>query len=105
MLKKVAFFIFIIFIFSNCGYSPIYLDNNTNFTITSLEITGNEKANNIIRNRLKKYLNNEVEKKYELKIKTSYQKDSVVKDLTGNATNFMLTTTLSSDFIKLNSNL
>ncbi len=105
MIKKIIFFVLIIFGLSNCGYSPIFLDaSSKNFSIIDLEIEGNEKINNIIENKLKKYLNTDNEKKYNLKIKTGYQKISAAKDTTGNVTNFKLTITLSSDFIDLSAN-
>ena len=64
MIKKIIFLIIIIFGLSNCGYSPIFLDNNSkNFSIVDFEKEGNEKINNIIENKLKKYLNSNDEKK------------------------------------------
>ena len=102
MIKKIIFFVLIIFGLSNCGYSPIFLDaGSKNFSIIDLEIEGNEKINNIIENKLKKYLNIDDEKKYKLKIKTGYQKISAAKDTTGNVTNFKLTITLSLNFVDL----
>lgn len=102
MIKKIIFLIIIIFGLSNCGYSPIFLDNNSkNFSIVDFEKEGNEKINNIIENKLKKYLNSNDEKKYKVKIKTGYQKISAAKDTTGNVTNFKLTITLRSDLVDL----
>ncbi len=102
MIRKIIFYILIIFGMSNCGYSPILLDTNSrNFSIIDFEIEGNEKINNIIENKLKKYLNSNDEKKYKVKINTGYQKISAAKDTTGNVTNFKLTITLNSNFVDL----
>tara|TARA_B100001057_G_scaffold225366_1_gene225691 strand:+ start:3369 stop:3839 length:471 start_codon:yes stop_codon:yes gene_type:complete len=103
MIKKVLFFILITFSLSNCGYSPIYSEkNNTDFEIVSFKIEGNNQINNIAKNRLQKYFNNDSEKKYKIFIKTNYEKISAAKDLTGNTTNINLKISLSLNYIKMN---
>ncbi|MDC3126736.1 hypothetical protein OA436_03050, partial [Candidatus Pelagibacter sp.] len=81
------------------GYSPMYSNNNeTNFEIYDLELNGNEQINNVIKNRLEKYFKNNKEKKYIIKIKTSYEKISATKDRTGSTTHFKLIVRLALDY-------
>ena len=102
MIKKFLFFIFINFNLSSCGYSPIYSKkNNTDFEIINFKIEGNNQINNIAKNKLQKYFNNDSKKKYRVFIKTNYKKNSAAIDLTGNTTNFNLTISLSLNYIKM----
>ena len=55
-----------------------------------MKIKGKNEINSIVINKLKKYLNNNHKKKYEVEILTNYKKVSVAKDTTGNTTNFKL---------------
>ena len=91
MIKKLTILILVIFGLTNCGYTPIYSNNNkTNFEIYKLELKGDEQINNVIKNRLEKYFNNNNEKKYIIKVTTSYEKVSATKDRTGSTTHFKL---------------
>ena len=99
MIKKLTLFIFIVFSLINCGYSPMYSDNsNKNFEIYNLELEGNNEVNNIIKNKLEKYNNNNSEKKYIVKIKTYYKKISATKNSTGRTTHFKLVVDLSLSY-------
>ena len=102
MLKKFFFsFVFIFFIHS-CGYSPVYLDTSkVNFEISNFEINGNYEINSIVENRLKKYFNNNGNKKYNVEILTNYQKISVAKDTTGNTTNFKIIVDLDLNYTQI----
>ena len=103
MLKKFIFPFFLIFFFSNCGYTPIYLNSSeTNFKISNFKVSGNNEVNSIVENKLNKYLNNTHEKKYDIEILTSYEKVSVAKDTTGNTTNFKLIIGINLNYIKIN---
>ena len=102
MIKKLTILVLIIFGFTSCGYSPMYSDNNeTNFEIYYLELKGNEQINNVIENRLEKYFNNNNEKKYIIKVRTSYEKISVTKDRTGSTTHFKLIGKLDLNYQKV----
>tara|TARA_B100001057_G_scaffold31689_1_gene28809 strand:- start:1562 stop:2032 length:471 start_codon:yes stop_codon:yes gene_type:complete len=102
MLKKFIFPLFLIFFLSDCGYTPIYLNSSeTNFEISKFKINGNNEVNSIVKNKLKKYLNNNHKKKYNIEILTSYKKMSVAKDATGNTTNLKLIIGLNLNYIKI----
>ena len=99
MIKKITFLVLIICGLVSCGYSPMYSSNNeTNFEIYDLELKGDEQINNVIKNRLEKYFNNNKEKKYIIKVRTSYEKISATKDRTGSTTHFKLIVKLALDY-------
>ncbi len=96
----------IIFNLNGCGYSPVYLNTSgADFEIVTLELKGNNKINRIVESKLKQHLNNNSEKKYNLRIKTEYKKISAAKDATGNTTNFKLITKLVLNYEKVDPKL
>ena len=103
-MKKLIILFLLIFGLKSCGYSPIYSNNNdTSFEIYDLEIEGNEEVNDIIENKLDRFLNNSSEKKYIIKIKTDYEKISATKDRTGSTTHFKLIVNLELNFERVDS--
>ena len=85
MIKKNLIKLIIIFFFiSGCGYSPIFSNKNSNFSIYELSTTGNIKLNKIIYNRLNNYNNQNSPKKFSLKIETDLKKEISSKDSKGN---------------------
>ena len=68
------------------------------FEITSFKIEGDTEVNNIVQNKLGKYLDNNSEKKYIISIRTDYQKEVATKDATGKATNFKLIVNLTLNY-------
>ena len=103
MFKKFIFPFFLIFFFSSCGYTPIYFNSlETSFEILNFKISGNNEINRVVENKLKKYLNNNHKKKYDIEIITNYKKVSVAKDATGNTTNFKLIIDLDLNYMEIN---
>ena len=99
MIKKFLILIVTTLSLTSCGYGPIYSDKNTmDFEITSFKIEGNTEVNNIVQNKLGKYLDNNSEKKYIISIRTDYQKEVATKDATGKATNFKLIVNLTLNY-------
>jgi len=92
-MKKITlikFFILLIFV-NGCGYTPIFSNKNINFTIVDIELTGHNKLNKILNNKLNIYKNLNNEKKYYLKINTNVIKKTSSKDSKGNPKTFELT--------------
>ena len=99
MIKKFLILIVTTLSLTSCGYGPIYSDKNTmDFEITSFKIEGDTEVNNIVQNKLGKYLGNNSEKKYIISIRTDYQKEVATKDATGKATNFKLIVNLTLNY-------
>ena len=99
-------FLFIFLFITNCGYSPLKNENNTNFYIGDLNIDGNRSINNHILNYLKIYSkpkNNSV--KYDLKISTNYKKIVTSKDDKGNPSNYNLNVETNIQIISNDGNI
>ena len=80
------FFLFISLIFiTQCGYSPIYNQDDKNFAIKKIELNKN-KNNKMIENRLKNYKNeSNAYFFYDLNLQTSEQKIVISKNKKGKA--------------------
>ena len=92
MLQRFIKIILIVLILPSCGYTPIYSNLGTadiNINISSLN--GDTDINNLILQDLKKFQNQDSEKKYETKIFSSYNKVPLTKDTAGNTTVYRLT--------------
>ena len=90
MFKKILILLFTILI-TNCGYSPIYNNNiDQNIEITILSIEGDEHLNKKLNTELKKYIKENSENSFKVKINTNYVKKTISKNSKGNATNFEL---------------
>ena len=88
--KKILLIFFFPILVLSCGYEPIYKDiANLNFSIIVNNISGNEKINRLIKNKLKNYnYNQERFKKYNVNIVSKYLKTTISKDATGKATDY-----------------
>ncbi|MDC0054575.1 hypothetical protein OAJ09_01490, partial [Candidatus Pelagibacter sp.] len=73
-----------------CGYSPIFSNKESNFSIKELNSEGNKKLNNIISNRLNNYKNLESNNHYSVLINTDLEKKITSKDTKGNPKTFRL---------------
>ena len=88
MQKNIIILFFILLI--GCGYKPIYSTNNVNFTINEIEFNRNG-LNKIIYNNLSSYKDKQSKKFiYDIKINSTEEKVTTLKDLKGNPSNFRL---------------
>tara|TARA_X000000368_G_C22811844_1_gene615033 strand:- start:321 stop:776 length:456 start_codon:yes stop_codon:yes gene_type:complete len=84
MIKNYFFLIILVFL-AQCGYKPIYSQNNQNFEIKNIELNRN-KNNKILETRLSNYkIKNEPIYFYDLKIETSENKSILSKNTQGEA--------------------
>ena len=103
MIKRIVLLVFILLLFNNCGYSPIYSKKNQNFDINKINLSGESKINNLLLKKLKFYSDNpDSQKSFELMLNTSSDKTVVTKDKKGNPTQFSISVsiimTLKDDF-------
>ena len=85
MIKKNLIKILILLFFiSGCGYSPIFSNKKTNFSIYELSASGNNKLNKIINTRLNNYKGSKGQKLFSLTIDTNLNKQIASKDAKGN---------------------
>lgn len=83
---------------SNCGYVPMYANQqDLNFNIKVISLEGEKDINTILTQKLNRYQVEDKNKSYDVKIISDYEKNSLTKDESGNTTNFRLV--LEIDFI------
>mgnify|MGYP001009353823 FL=1 len=91
MMKKNILYISLIFFFTSCGFSPIYLKNtNVNFSIEQVNYTGDRDLNNFLRTNLSQYKNSNVDNKIYVEANSIYRKIILSKDGAGEVTNYQL---------------
>jgi len=85
MIKKnLIKLLILLFFISGCGYSPIFSNKNSNFSIYELSASGNSKLNKIINNRLNNYKGSDGNKKFSLTLETHLNKEIALRDSKGN---------------------
>ena len=94
MIKKI-FLLFIILIFSHCGFTPIYNSNKIDYKINIIEIVGDKIINKKIRTEIKRISNSSSSKTYNIKIDTKYNKTIISKDLKGSPTDYQYTASVN----------
>tara|TARA_B100000674_G_scaffold478067_1_gene474743 strand:- start:1072 stop:1524 length:453 start_codon:yes stop_codon:yes gene_type:complete len=100
MKQKLLIIITIFFFLQNCGYTPIYSDNqDKKISINIIEIGGNDDMNNIVSRSLKRYSNNSSEKIYDLKISTDFKKIALSKNKKGEITNYLIISKISFEIL------
>ena len=93
-LKKIITTLSFLLLLS-CGYEPIYstkqINSNDNFSINTINYKGNNRVNQILKNKLKKILNKE-KKSIELNLTLNSMVEKVVtsKDKKGNPIRFAI---------------
>ena len=103
-MRKISFFILILFI-SQCGYTPIYnIDNKAKIKINILSVQGDKKINNLLISDIKKISRNDFEKEFDVKINTSFNKLIIAKDTKGVASDYQLKVISTFEIIKNNNN-
>ena len=88
-MKNLLIFL-LIFLFG-CEYTPIYKSNNSNdMKIEILEMQGDDKINQLIKNELKTYNKDNSKRNYEIIIKTDFGKSTLAKDASGTITDYQI---------------
>jgi len=88
--KKIIIFTLILFL-SNCGFTPVYLNNSkVNFSIEQVNFEGDRELNNFLKINLSRYKNTNNNKKIFIETNTKYEKIVLSKDTTGKATSYQL---------------
>ena len=76
---------------NSCDYSPLYSSSqNSNFSISSLQITGDRDMSSYLQKGLSLYENKNNKNKYKIEINTSLSKEILVKDKSANTTDYKL---------------
>ena len=106
MIKKnlIKLLILLFFIYG-CGYSPIFSNKNSNFSIYELSISGNSKLNKIINGRLDNYKGSDNKKKFSLTIETYLNKEVASRDSKGNPKTYRINLESNISIKDLNGNI
>ena len=91
MLKKNIIILSLILFLTNCGFTPLYLNNDKiNFSIEQIEYAGDKDLNNFLKINLDRYKNEKINNKIFLNGETKYEKNILSKDGTGKITSYKL---------------
>ena len=100
-MKKILLNIFIICFLSNCGFSPIYLqDKNVNYDVKIGKVEGDRLINNLIVSQLSRNNNETSINKINININTEYKKIINSKNATGAAASYELVSLTLIDITK-----
>ena len=106
MIKKnlIKLLILLFFIYG-CGYSPIFSNKDSNFSIYELSASGNSKLNKIINGRLDNYKGSDNKKKFSLTIETYLNKEVASRDSKGNPKTYRINLESNISIKDLNGNV
>ncbi len=91
MIRKVIIPILLTLLLYSCEYKPIYSNkSDINFSLEEINFNGDLEINNLINKKLKRYKNQNSIKKFDLDIKSSYEKNSQSKDASGKTTDYKI---------------
>ena len=91
MLKKNIIILSLILFLANCGFTPIYLNNNNiNFSIEQVDYVGDRDLNNYLKINLDRYKSEKNNNKIFLNVETKYNKNILSKDSTGKISSYQL---------------
>ena len=91
MIKKNIILISLLFFLTNCGFTPVYLNNtNVNFSVEQVNYTGDRELNNFLKTNLNKLKNQKNDNKIYIEANSIYKKIILSKDSVGEVTNYQL---------------
>ena len=89
-MKNLTLFFLLLFL-SGCGYSSIYKNQQLqDFQLNIITTEGDYEMNNLIKNEIKLYSNEESQNIYDIKIDTDYEKKVLTKNSSGVITDYNL---------------
>lgn len=89
-MRNTLLIIFLLFL-TSCGYSPIYQNTKLNdLGINIISMRGDKEMNNLIKNELELYFNEESKNIFDINIYTDYEKNVISKDASGAISNYQL---------------
>ncbi len=93
MIKKYTVILIVILFTSNCGFTPVYLNEGIKeISIEQIKLSGDRTLNNYLKSNLNKYRNKESTKKISLEVISYYQKNILSKDSSGDTNKYELVT-------------
>jgi len=99
-MKKKFLYLLIFFLFSSCGFTPLYTSNNVDYKISITQISGDNIINTNMINELKKISKPNSKKIFKIKIDSNYEKKIISKDLKGSASDYQLIATVNIQIVE-----
>ena len=91
MIKKNILIISLVIFLSNCGFTPIYLNNkNINFSIEQVNYTGDRELNNFLKTILNQYKDEKVDNKIFIETSSVYKKNILSKNKAGEVSDYQI---------------
>ena len=91
-MKNITLIVFLFLIYG-CGYTSVYKNlNNKDLQISITEMQGDKEMNNLIKNELNLYSNNNSINLFKIIVTTKFEKITLTKDSTGVITDYKLST-------------
>ena len=91
MIKKIFIILFLFIFLQHCEYKPVYSNiNNLDFNLNVIGIDGDKEMNNLVIANTEKYSNLSSGKIFNIKIKTNYTKEPLIRNKKGEITTFLL---------------
>ena len=91
MIKKNILIISLLIFLSNCGFTPIYLNNkNINFSIEQVNYTGDRELNNFLKTILNQYKDEKVDNKIFIETSSVYKKNILSKNKAGEVSDYQI---------------
>ena len=91
MIKKNILIISLILFLSNCGFTPIYLNNkNIDLSIEQVNYTGDRELNNFLKTILNQYKNKKVDNKIYIETSSVYKKNILSKNKAGKVSDYQV---------------
>ena len=91
MIKKNILIISLLIFLSNCGFTPIYLNNkNIDFSIEQVNYTGDRELNNFLKTILNQYKNEKVNNKIFIETSSVYKKNILSKNKAGEVSDYQI---------------
>ena len=76
---------------NNNGFTPLHsIKQTANFSVEIVSFEGDRKINNYLKANLNRFENDTFDRKFTIKVNTSYNKKIISKDKTGKVTNYEL---------------
>ena len=91
--------ILLLLLLNSCGYTSIYKNQKSqSFQININGMEGDNEFNNLIKNELKSFSNNNSDQIYNITLNSNYQKIIISKDSSGVATNYNISADVKINF-------
>ena len=91
MVKKIFIILFLFIFLQHCEYKPVYSNiDNLDFNLNIIGIDGDKEMNDLVIANTEKYSNLSSGKIFNIKIKTNYTKEPLVRNKKGEITTFLL---------------